>query len=104
MTRQLTLLIILLLPLYCVTTVHAEAEAEARRLLNALGCKGCHKFEGDGGTLAPVLDQVGSRLSRQEIETLLGAHADSQNRGSMPSYSTTPTTDLQILSEFLYQH
>ncbi len=77
-------------------------EARARLLINALGCKGCHKFEGDGGSLAPVLDQVGSRLSKEQIVDHLAAHASTRQTGFMPSYNTTEQEELKNLSEFLH--
>lgn len=79
-----------------------DKEAEARRLINALGCKGCHKLEGDGGELAPELDKIGSRMTRVQISTHLAAHSKTRTRGFMPSYSTTPEEDLKTISDFLY--
>jgi len=81
-----------------------DQEVRARRLFNALGCKACHQFGGDGGSLAPALDQIGSRMTREQIEQHLAAHAETRTRGFMPSYSTTPTDELKILSDFLYNN
>ncbi len=77
-------------------------EARARLLINALGCKGCHQLEGDGGSLAPALDQVGKRLSKEEIVRHLAAHASTRESGFMPSYQTTDRDELRNLSEFLH--
>ncbi len=79
-------------------------EARARRLINALGCKGCHQFEGNGGSLAPPLDEVGSRRTKEEIVNHLAAHASTRKTSIMPSFSTTGRDELENLSEFLYQH
>ncbi len=81
-----------------------EQEVQARRLLNALGCKACHQFGGDGGSLAPALDQIGSRLTKAQIEQHLATHAEPRTGGFMPSYRTTPADDLKMLSEFLYKN
>ena len=81
----------------------ADSEAQARRLFNALGCKGCHQFEGDGGSLAPALDQIGSRLSKAQIETHLATHAETR-KSIMPSFSTSSHDELKTLSEFLHNH
>ncbi|HEY5673933.1 MAG TPA: c-type cytochrome [Malonomonas sp.] len=106
MRNLLTSLITLLcccLPL-AATASADEPEVQARRLLNALGCKACHQFGGDGGSLAPALDQVGSRLTKEQIEQHLSAHAETRTQGIMPSYSTTPADDLKILSDFLHNN
>jgi len=80
------------------------SEAEARRLFNAFGCKGCHQFEGDGGSLAPPLDQIGSRMTREQIRKHLAAHVETRKKGFMPSFSTTSQEELELLSDFLYSH
>ena len=90
--------------LLCTPASAKDSEAQARRLLNALGCKGCHKFEGDGGTLAPALDQVGSRLSKADIRAHLSAHAAPRTQSIMPSFSTLSKADLYTLSTFLHNH
>lgn len=79
-----------------------DPEARARRLINALGCKGCHELEGNGGSLAPALDKIGSRLTKQQIEKHLAAHGSTRQKGFMPSYNTTSKDELQNLSDFLY--
>lgn len=46
---------------------HTEAQVpnplfgQGQRLLRELGCKGCHIIDGEGGTVGPELDGVGSR-------------------------------------------
>lgn len=105
--KPINLLILLLLAqlLTALPLLAEEArEAQARRLFNALGCKGCHMFEGDGGSLAPPLDQIGSRMTREEISARLARHADPQQNGFMPSYRTSSPEDLDLLSDFLYNH
>jgi len=79
-----------------------KPEADARRLINALGCKGCHKLEGDGSTLAPALDNIGSRMTREQISNHLASHATTDQQGFMPSYNTTSPAELSLLSDFLY--
>ena len=76
-------------------------EARARRLLNALGCKGCHQVEGDGGSLAPSLDGIGQRMNQEQIITHLKAHRATRQTGFMPSYATTDPAELKNLSAFL---
>ncbi len=79
-----------------------SVEMQARPLINALGCKSCHRLEGDGGSLAPELDKIGTRMTLAQIRKVLAAHAESRESGFMPSYSTTSQTELTNLSDFLY--
>jgi hypothetical protein len=79
-----------------------SVEMQARPLINALGCKSCHSLEGDGGSLAPELDKIGSRMTLAEIRDVLAAHVETRKNGFMPSYSTTSPTELTNLSDFLY--
>jgi hypothetical protein len=101
------LFLLLLLTLFFISgplplLAEETPEIRARRLINALGCKGCHELEGDGGSLAPALDKVGTRLSRDQINQHLEAHSSTRKKGFMPSYSTTPQAELKNLSDFLF--
>lgn len=98
-----TVLILLALLAMVVSPLTSNAdEADARRLINALGCKGCHKIQGDGGSLAPELGQIGSRMTRDQIKKHLANHGTSHNENFMPSYDTTSQAELTLLSDFLY--
>jgi len=101
--RTLVLLATFYLLLYAnAGAVEKHPDLEARNLINALGCKGCHTLEADGASLAPELDQIGSRMTRAQINQHLAAHAESRQQGFMPSYNTTPKEDLEKISNFLY--
>lgn len=105
--RNLLLTMILLLCYGLLPATFAAAddqEVQARRLLNALGCKACHQFSGDGSSLAPVLDQIGSRMTKEEIVQWLTSTTKHQTQRFMPSYLSTPADELKILSDFLYNH
>lgn len=78
----------------------ADSEANARKLLNSLGCKACHSFEGSGSTLAPPLDGIGRRFDRQQLLKRLQEHTDASER-FMPDYSTLEPEDMDSLLEFL---
>ena len=71
-------------------------------LIHALGCKGCHMINGDGGSQAADLTQVGSRLTAKQIETQLTAASATRTTGFMPNYSSVPKDDLQRISDYLY--
>jgi cytochrome c2 len=74
----------------------------ALTLIHALGCKGCHRIQEDGGSLAPDLTQVGSRLTADQINSQLTAHTDTRTKGFMPSYSSLAQEDLELISKYLY--
>ncbi len=74
----------------------------ALELIHVLGCKGCHIINGDGGSLAVDLTQIGSRLTAKQIDTQLTAHTSTRTKGFMPSYSSLPKDDLQHISDYLY--
>lgn len=78
-----------------------EPEAKARRMMNALGCKACHSFERSGSTLAPPLDRIGARMSLQQLQNKLTIHQARKEKSFMPSYSTTPKEDLNVILQFL---
>lgn len=96
----LPILVISLSPLSL--SAEENSEADARRLINALGCKGCHKLQGDGGNLAPELEHIGSRMTRAQIKEHLTSHGKSRKENFMPSYDTTSQAELTLISDFLY--
>lgn len=98
--RVIPILLLGLCPLF--VSAAEKPEMDARRLINALGCKGCHKLEGDGGSLAPELDKIGSRMTRDQISKHLAKHTTAHKNGFMPSYRTTSQAELKLLSNFLY--
>jgi len=101
--RTITSLLAVLIVIANTTCYAASTrEAEARRLINALGCKSCHRIKGDGGTQAPELDHIGSRMTRSQIQKLLASHNRPEEKGFMPSYSSTSANELALLSDFLY--
>ncbi|MDO3377380.1 cytochrome c [Geoalkalibacter halelectricus] len=79
----------------------AAEDARGRELINSLGCKGCHQFEGSGGTLAPALDGTGKRLDAEQIKKQLTEPGSINPNTMMPSYAHLPEDDLQILISFL---
>lgn len=74
----------------------------ALELIQSLGCKGCHKIKGDGGSLAPDLTQIGSRMTAEQIHNHLVAPSDTRTKGFMPSYSTLTENDLNLITQYLY--
>jgi cytochrome c553 len=85
------------------TPALAADEAQARNLINALGCKGCHRFEGSGGALGPALDGVGKRLTEKQLEAKFLNPKASNPNSMMPAYTHLEKEDLAALIEFLEQ-
>jgi len=81
----------------------AAEETEARQLLMALGCQACHDFDNSGSKLAGSLDRIGLRLDETRILELLLRTPQQAAAAEkfMPSYSSTPRAQLELLSHFL---
>ena len=75
--------------------------ATDQELIDVLGCKGCHNIAGEGGSLAPKLTQIGSRMTEKQIAEYLTAAASSRNK-FMPSYHSLPERDISRISTYLY--
>ncbi len=66
--------------------------SRGRRLLNELGCVGCHKMR-DIASLeraGPQLDSIGSKVSRKWLDKWLANPKDYLPKGSMPDFSLNP--------------
>ncbi len=98
------LILSLFTPMFLLTALASPgiaSDASGRKLLNALGCKGCHRFEASGGTIGPVFDDIGDRLSEADIEAQL-RHPEKNNLKSlMPAYGHLSGTDIKAVAEFL---
>ena len=72
-----------------------------QELIEVLGCKGCHSIAGEGGSLAPELTQIGSRMTEKQIAEHLTAAVSSRNR-FMPSYHSLQKNHISRISTYLY--
>lgn len=79
----------------------ADTEARARELLNAQGCKGCHRFEGSGGNRGPDLTHIGERLSVAQIRQHLQDPRSRKPDSAMPPFDHLPESALDALATFL---
>lgn len=99
-TRIVSLLAALLL--FAVLAAPAMADdAKARGLINSLGCKGCHTFEGSGGSIGPALDGAGKHLSEDQIREKLLEPKKSNPKSMMPAYGHLAKEDVDALTDFL---
>lgn len=101
MARIVTIFSTVVLFLSIVPAKAATLDAQGRTLINELGCKACHVFDGQGGEIGPSLDAVGSRLNTGEIRQKLLSPKKSVPNSIMPSFSHLSTDSLESLVEFL---
>ncbi len=74
----------------------------ASQLIESLGCRGCHRIQDFGGSQAPDLTAIGTRLTTAEIAEWLMTHPRPGDSQMMPSYSTLSAEDIDKLSSYLY--
>lgn len=93
----------LLLP---VAVGAAELQAEPERvsaplLIDAAGCRGCHRIEGRGGSLGPDLAGVGRRLGRERLRSQLLEPRSLDPGTPMPAYDHLSTAEIELLLDLL---
>lgn len=81
----------------------ASATAPALQLIHELGCKGCHRIQDEGGTLAPDLTQIGSRMAPAEIQQRLEQHGNPVKGRFRPAYASLSPADSELISRYLHQ-
>ena len=70
-------------------------------LANLLGCFACHSLQGHGGNLAAPLDEVGARLSPQQLQQVLIYPRQLHPLAKMPSYAYLPPMEQEVLMKYL---
>ncbi len=79
----------------------ALATEKGRELINSLGCKACHQFEGSGGSLGPALEGTGARLSQEQIRQKMIEPRATNPSSAMPSYKHLSEADLDEIVKLL---
>lgn len=102
-TISLSILFILFCSPLVAAPLSEADQKEAWRLFVALGCQGCHDFNRSGSNLAESLDRIGLKLNEAQILERLQRPPERHGKGDkfMPSYQTSPITQLKLLSRFL---
>jgi mono/diheme cytochrome c family protein len=80
-----------------------ETDALARRLLNSQGCKGCHRLDGEGASLASDLSKVGARLDREQLRHLMVNPQHRHARGRIADFAHLQAAEIDALVTFLSQ-
>jgi nitric oxide reductase subunit C len=65
------------------------------------GCMNCHSLAGRGGTFGPPLDEVGRRLSLEEIEHYIKDPKNVNPKAMMPPQKDLSEKELEEVSRFL---
>lgn len=99
--RKYSFFLLLLSGFITWTSLSHATEMEAMNLIHIQGCKGCHGLDGKGGTLGPVLDGVGSRLTEEQLKQKLINPKKSKPTSVMPDYRHLSTSELQLLTDYL---
>lgn len=88
---------------FSLAEIPPPTDGSANQLVESLGCRGCHRIQDFGGSLAPDLTAIGTRLTTAEITERLASHSRSGKDRLMPSYTTLSTEEINKLSSYLYQ-
>ena len=79
----------------------ADTEGLARRLLNSQGCKACHSFEDAVASPGPDLNQVGRRLTREQLRATLVNPRHRHANSRIADFSHLQTEEIEALTDFL---
>jgi ubiquinol-cytochrome c reductase cytochrome b subunit len=71
------------------------------KLFGSLGCIGCHAIGGVGGSVGPVLTNIGARRSRSWIIEQIRDPATHFPGGTMPPYASLSPRDMNALVDYL---
>lgn len=95
-------LLLVLLPVCAAAAVdQPETEALALRLINAQGCKACHRINQSGASIGPDLEKVGSRLSREQLRGKLVNPQKTHAAGRIADFSHLQSQELDALISYL---
>lgn len=99
--RQIGLYIIITISL-CLSSA-TEAWSKPEDIIAMLGCRACHRLNGEGGQTGPTLQGIGQRMNRRELEQLLTSHDAAENERHMPRYDYLFESERELLLDSLEQ-
>jgi mono/diheme cytochrome c family protein len=88
----------------CLLVTLAAAPAprvSAPELAQRLGCWACHSLPGQGGGKGAPLDQIGARLSPDDLHAVLTHPRSRHPQAKMPSYAHLRPWEMQALVDYL---
>lgn len=78
-------------------------QALALRLIDSQGCRACHRLNGAGvgASIGPELDQVGSRLTREQLRAKLANPQKRHANGKISDFSHLQPEEIDALVNYL---
>ena len=76
-------------------------EVSAPDLAQRLGCWACHSLPGQGGEKSAPLEQIGARLSPEDLRAVLIHPRSRHPQAKMPSYAHLRPGEMQALVDYL---
>jgi len=70
-------------------------------LFKEKGCIGCHTIDGAGGSIGPVLDHVGAKMSAEQIEKFIKDPASVRPGAKMPAQKGLTKDEYHQLAKYL---
>ncbi len=89
--------LILLVTLAAAPTPQVSGPELAQRL----GCWACHSLEGRGGQKSSPLNQIGARLSPDDLHAVLTHPRNRHPLAKMPSYAHLRPWEMEALVDYL---
>lgn len=90
---------------FCAPALATPPEPDGKsadQLIEALGCRACHRIKNYGGSTAPDLTAIGNRLTTAEIAAVLTKHIPPGSGSDLPAYSSLTPAELELISVHLY--
>ena len=92
---------ILLCLLLLATPALAQTTERPLQVLHALGCKSCHRFQGQGGRFARPLGLPGEAIGALRLSRQLARPAATSGPIRMPAYLGITAEQLRALTQLL---
>lgn len=83
------------------TTPSDSLKQKGEIIYKAQGCDGCHKIQGIGGTIGPVLDKVGAKRDSQWLHSQLENPKANNPKSLMPSFTHLKENEEEALIQYL---
>jgi mono/diheme cytochrome c family protein len=79
----------------------AGSETEARKLINAQGCKACHALDGNGGLIAGSFEAMRNQLTRAAVRSSLVNPERKHGNNKIPDFSHLSKKEIDLLVNFI---
>ncbi len=100
-TRQISIYFMITMAL-CFSSA-TEAASKPVDIIAMLGCRACHRINGSGGQIGPILQGIGQRMDRRELEKLLTSHDATGSKHHTPRYDYLFESERKQLLDSLEQ-